>query len=182
MARAAVREVEVRGDAGLDADEYREVAVGKTAALFGLCGFAAGVLGGDEARARRFESAARSLGVAFQMQDDLGDLVDENQDRYGDIKERNPSLPVLFACAKDPSLRRRFTDAWTTSPVPNELAQELGEAVLATDAVDRTLHAIRRDVAEARMALASESGHPAVDLVWVFAESLLADPRQKRSP
>lgn len=182
MARAAVREVEVRADAGLAVDEYREIAVGKTAALFGLCGYASGILGGDEGRARRFELAARSLGVAFQMQDDLGDLVDENQDRYGDIKERNPSLPVLLACSKDAALRKRFTEAWRPNEVPAAVAKELGEAVLQTDAVDRTLHAIRREVAEARMALAPEAGHPAIDLVWIFAESLLADPRQKRSP
>jgi geranylgeranyl pyrophosphate synthase len=182
MARAAVREVEVRGDALLAVDEYRDIAVGKTAALFGLCGFASGVLGGDDGRARRFELAARSLGVAFQMQDDLGDLVDEKQDRYGDIKERNPSLPVLLACSKDPALARRFSEAWRSNEVPAAVAKELGEAVLQTDAVDRTLHAIRREVAEARMALAPEAGHPAIDLVWIFAETLLADPRQKRSP
>lgn len=182
MARAAVREVEVRGNALLAVDEYREIAVGKTAALFGLCGFASGVLGGDDGRARRFELCARSLGVAFQMQDDLGDLVDDKQDRYGDIKERNPSLPVLLACSKDPVLARRFSEAWRSNEVPGAVARELGEAVLATDAVDRTLHAIRREVAEARMALAPEAGHPAIDLVWIFAESLLADPRQKRAP
>jgi heptaprenyl diphosphate synthase len=180
MARAAVREVEVRGDASLSASAWREVAVGKTAALFGLCGFAAGILSGDLARARRFEAASRSLGIAFQMQDDLGDLVDDKQDRYNDIKEQNPSLPVLLACESDSNLRRRFGDAWSTRPMASSTAKLLGEAVLCTGAVDRTLEAIRGDVESARHALLPETGHPAVDLIWTFAESLLADPRSAR--
>lgn len=182
MARAAMREVEVRGDATLSASGWREVAMGKTAALFGLCGFAAGILSGDPTRARRFEAASRSLGMAFQMQDDLGDLVDQKQDRYGDIKERNPSLPVLLACERDPGLARRFTKAWQSLPVPNETAKSLGEAVLDTGAVDQTLDAILCDVAEAKSALAPDAGHPSVELIWAFAESLLADPRKARTP
>jgi geranylgeranyl pyrophosphate synthase len=180
MARAAVREVEVRGDATLSTAGYREIAMGKTAALFGLCGFAAGILAGDPARARRFETASRSLGMAFQMQDDLGDLVDQNQDRYGDIKERNPSLPVLFACEADARLRARFSEVWQSPPVPHDAARELGEAVLRTRAVDFTLEAIKRDVAEARRALQLDAGHPSVELIWQFADSLLADPRRAR--
>jgi len=180
MARAAVREVEVRGDATLAATGWRDVAMGKTAALFGLCGFAAGILSGDLPRARRFELASRSLGMAFQMQDDLGDLVDDKQDRYNDIKERNPSLPVLFACEREQSLRERIGQAWSHLPVSDETASEIGESVLRTDAVDRTLDAIRRDVEEARRALAKDSGHPAVELIWQFANSLLDDPRNAR--
>ena len=182
MARAAVREVEVRGDASLSSAGWREVAMGKTAALFGLCGFAAGMLSGDLGRARRFESATRSLGMAFQMQDDLGDLVDQNQDRYNDIKERNPSLPVLLACEENPALSARFAQLWSSLPVTAEGARGLGEAVLDTGAVDRTLDAILRDVADARAALAPDAGHPAVALIWAFAESLLADPRRVRAP
>ena len=182
MARAAVREVEVRGDASLSSAGWREVAMGKTAALFGLCGFAAGMLSGDLGRARRFEAASRSLGMAFQMQDDLGDLVDQNQDRYNDIKERNPSLPVLLACEENPALSARFAQLWSSLPVTAEGARGLGEAVLDTGAVDRTLDAILRDVADARAALAPDAGHPAVALIWAFAESLLADPRRVRAP
>jgi heptaprenyl diphosphate synthase len=180
MARAAVREVEVRGDATLPADGWREVAMGKTAALFGLCGFAAGILSGDVARAHRFEAASRSLGMAFQMQDDLGDLVDEQQDRYNDIKERNPSLPVLFACERTPALRERIGRAWRDLPVSQATASELGEAVLGTDAVDRTLSAIKKDVEAAERALEPDGAHPAVALIWEFARTLLADPRRAR--
>ena len=143
--------------------------------------FAAGILAGDPARARRFETASRSLGMAFQMQDDLGDLVDQNQDRYGDIKERNPSLPVLLACEKDAVLRARVGQAWREPPVSSEVARALGEAVLDTRAVDQTLDAILRDVEEARKALHADAGHPSVDLIWQFADSLLADPRRARS-
>lgn len=180
MARAAVLEVEVRGDATLPASGWRDVAMGKTAALFGLCGYSAGLLSGDVARARRYEAAARSLGMAFQMQDDLGDLVDDKQDRYNDIKERNPSLPVLLACERDEALRQRIGRAWDRLPVTSDEARAIGEAVLSTDAVDRTLAAIVKDVEDARRALAPDSGHPAVDLIWQFASSLLSDPRSPR--
>jgi octaprenyl-diphosphate synthase len=82
MSRAAVREIEIR-DSDAGERELIEVAQGKTAALFGLCGTLVSL---DDDRYRR---AGEALGLAFQIADDLAD-VDE------DRRERSRTLPLLW--------------------------------------------------------------------------------------
>ena len=178
MARAAVLEVEARRDPHLGLSRWTAIAQGKTAALFGLCGYAAGVLASEERRGARFEEALRALGVAFQLQDDLADLVDVRQDRCGDLREGNPSHPVLAACAADPQLAAELAQAWRGELTAAE-ACAFGDRVLATRAVEETLAAIRAEVAVARAALLPEAAHPALAPLHAFIATLLKDPREE---
>lgn len=177
MARAAILEVEARRDARLPLEAWREMALGKTGALFGLCGHAAGVLAGDPARAARLEAVGRRLGVAFQLRDDLQDLVSLLEDPFGDIREGNPSYPVLAAAAADPDLRARLEDAWAQGEVPTAVARALGGAVLASPAFDETLDALRREVAAVRAVLTAEPPSRATAELLRWATLLAADPR-----
>ena len=97
MSAAAVCEIEVRGRLDVDERLLTSVAVGKTGALFGLCGRLAGILAGDDALARTFEQVGVDLGLAFQLADDAADLAD-------DFAARAPSIPLVRALALDPTL------------------------------------------------------------------------------
>jgi octaprenyl-diphosphate synthase len=174
MAAAAVVEVEARRHAVLLAPTWRAMAVGKTGALFGLCGFAAGVLAGDPAAGRRLEQAGRSLGVAFQLQDDLHDLVTDLKDRFADVREGNPSFVLLAAAARDRAFRRRLEAAWALPEVPADDVRALGEAALASPAVDDALALLRAEVETARVALGAS---PAAARILAWADTLGADPR-----
>lgn len=76
MSTAAVREIEVRGQ-HVSVDEALRIALGKTGALFGLCGTLAG-LGRPHADALR--RAGEAFGVAFQIADDIDDVDTDARD------------------------------------------------------------------------------------------------------
>lgn len=179
MSRAAMIEVESRGDLSFTWARYREMAIGKTGALFGLCGLAAGVLAGNPVVGAKLDEVGRRLGLAFQMQDDLDDLVglDKKEDRCGDLRERTPSVITLFACAT-PDLRALVATLWSTPAVTSEAACTVGAALLASGVAEQTLAAIAEELAAVREIAAELPSCPAMDEVLYWAHKKLGvDPR-----
>ncbi len=155
MTRATIGEVEARGDLAVSVERFRSIMEGKTGALFGFCGAAAGRLAGRDDVARRFETFGRHLGVAFQIADDLKDLNggDPGKPAFADFKSRTPSLPILLAAQQEESLRRRIKDLWAFGSMSDERVRELGIAVLASDAPAAALKLMDREIAAALDAL-----------------------------
>jgi octaprenyl-diphosphate synthase len=143
MTRAAITEVEARGDLSLSFQQLRAICEGKTGSLFAWCGVAPALLAGDPQASRSFSAFGRRLGVAFQIADDIRDLTgtDQGKPTYADLHSRTPSLPILLAAAQHPDLRRRINEAWSFPTVTTDRARELGTAVLCSGvlgaAVDR---------------------------------------------
>ncbi len=139
MTRAAIAEVEARGNLDLTLEQLRSIGEGKTGSLFGWCGVAAATVAGNEDAARRFDAFGRKIGVAFQMADDIRDITgtDEGKPQYADLQSRTPSLPVLLAVGADVKLKKRIAEAWSFSSLTPERARELGTAVLVSGALDR---------------------------------------------
>lgn len=174
MSRAAILEVETRGDIDLSLDQWRAIAAGKTGSLFGWCGRAPAYLVEDAEAAARFERCGERLGVAFQLADDLRDLADDDsgKDRFSDIRNRNPSYPVLWAVAQHEPLREDLRALWASEHISREDALAMGLRVLETGAAETTRGAILEHVGQAFDALGAyreRSGGPAV-ISW--AESL----------
>ncbi len=162
MTRAAIAEVEARGDLDLPLAALREVALGKTGALFGWCGQAAGWAGGDEVAAQRLCEFGRRLGVAFQMADDVRDVtgVEAGKPRFADLHSRTPSLPVLIAARKDAGVKRRIQDAWAYAAMTPDRVTELGAAVLCTGAADDAQALIDAEIEAALAALGPYAATP----------------------
>lgn len=141
MTRAAIREVEVRGNLDLALSDLATIAEGKTGSLFGWCGIAAATLAENPDAARHFDAFGRRIGVAFQMADDIRDITgtDEGKPQYADIQSRTPSLPILLAVQKDEALKKRLRDAWGFVAITPERARELGLSVLVSGAVDESI-------------------------------------------
>ena len=136
MSRAAIAEIQARGDLDLGEAGWRAIAEGKTGALLGFCGEALAYTADRAELVAPLRRFGRHLGAAFQLADDLADLfaLQTGKDRFSDLKNRNPSLPLLRAAADDASLRRRIDAAWAWPSVSEAAARELGEAVLASSA------------------------------------------------
>lgn len=178
MSLAAVIEVEARGNVALPIATWREMAIGKTGALFGLCGFAAGLLAGKPAFGARLEEVGRRLGLAFQMQDDLDDLAaGDKEDRCGDLRERTPTFPQLLACLDLPEQQERIARLWEQPQITPEEAWAAGESLLATDVVERTLAAIGEELAVARAILRAAPRSIAAEEILAWASGLGRDPR-----
>ena len=154
MTRAAIAEVEARGNLGLSLERLRYIAEGKTGSLFGWCGSAAATLAGMPEAAERFDRFGRRLGVAFQIADDIRDVLgtDPGKPRYADVLSGTPSLPILLA-VQDGALRAQLADVWASPSVNPERARALGDAIEATDAVERAMARMNQEIEAALDAL-----------------------------
>lgn len=85
--------------------DYLDMAAGKTAALVsGACEVGATLGGGKPAQAKALAAYGRGMGIAFQIQDDVLNLVGDEakykKEIGGDIREGKRTLMVLHALAR----------------------------------------------------------------------------------
>jgi len=93
--------------------DYREIVERKTAVLFATgARTAAHLAGANPALIDALARAGRHLGMAFQMQDDLldldGSLASTGKPPALDVRDGNPSLPIVLGLEVDPELRTLF--------------------------------------------------------------------------
>jgi geranylgeranyl pyrophosphate synthase len=125
----------------VEVEAYFEHIRKKTAGLFKAACVAGGTLGGLSLK--QIDSLAtygQALGIAFQMSDDIMDLVGKpglmGKGIGTDLAEGTVTLPLIFALSEgDAQTIRRVLAAPDPSP---ELLEAGLEAVLATDAVAKT--------------------------------------------
>jgi heptaprenyl diphosphate synthase/octaprenyl-diphosphate synthase len=105
-------------------DGYLDIAQGKTGALFALGCSGPALCAEDRHASAALDRFGRELGVAFQIADDLRDLLglDPTKPAGLDLGDGVPSLPIRLAAAKDGRLRARL--AWRASSAvdPTSLA------------------------------------------------------------
>jgi octaprenyl-diphosphate synthase len=178
MTRAAINEVQARGNLDLPLSDHRAIGVGKTGSLFGFCGVAAALAADDQEAAGRFDEFGRRLGVAFQMADDIRDITgtDEGKPQYADLQSRSPNLAVLLAVKGDPKLRKRIADAWSWSALTQDKVKELGTAVLVSGALDDAIVVMNQEIDGAVEALGdharSEKGETLVTWARALAQGI----------
>jgi octaprenyl-diphosphate synthase len=97
-----LNQVYATGNFDLAENVYLEIIADKTAALF-ACACEAGVIcdGGDEAKEKALRDFGENLGIAFQITDDLLDLIGEStktgKQLGSDIREGWATLPLIYA-------------------------------------------------------------------------------------
>jgi octaprenyl-diphosphate synthase len=95
-----LRQISQRSNWSLGESEYIEIIAEKTAALFeGACATGAVLAGAEESTVQALASYGRNFGIAFQITDDLLDLVGE-QDKTGklagnDLDRDKLTLPLI---------------------------------------------------------------------------------------
>jgi geranylgeranyl pyrophosphate synthase len=97
-----VNEFRLKRERRPNEQHYIDVIRGKTAGLFSLPLEGAGICAGcSDLEVSRLASAGDTLGLLFQVQDDLLDLIgNKGRDQVGtDLAEGKPSLPVVYALA-----------------------------------------------------------------------------------
>src|SRR4051794_22679993 len=91
-----------RGNFALDETEYLEIVEAKTAALTAVsCRLGALVAGAEERLVEQMDGFGRDLGIAFQIADDLLDVLGEEKSTGKslgtDLEKQKPTLPVIHA-------------------------------------------------------------------------------------
>jgi octaprenyl-diphosphate synthase len=103
----------LRHDPRVTVDDYLEIIERKTASLFAAGARTAAHLAGAAPRVvDAMRSCGRHVGLAFQLSDDLLDVAGHpdttGKPRGIDLRDGNPSLPIVLALDRDPELRRLF--------------------------------------------------------------------------
>nr|WP_245240636.1 polyprenyl synthetase family protein [Streptomyces spiramenti] len=142
------------GERQVRAEEYRAMVEGKTGALLGCAAALGAALGGAQPPAvAALDRAGRSMGVAFQLADDVlglwGDPAVTGKPVHGDLRERRKTYPVLAALSSATPAGRSLRSLLERDGDPAE-ATALAEAAGGREA---TLAEARRHLAAARSAL-----------------------------
>jgi geranylgeranyl pyrophosphate synthase len=140
MCEGQMQELRALHDLGRTPAEYFEAIRGKTAGLFWLAANLGGLLGrGDPAVVDALALYGETLGVAYQIIDDVLDLIGDQRGmgkpHGNDLKNGNYTLPVIYALQECPELA--------------ELLQEEAPVETVIGPI-RDSHAIGRASAEAR--------------------------------
>jgi octaprenyl-diphosphate synthase len=111
MSEGELLQIEKARKLDINEEIYFEIIRKKTASLIASC-CAAGMAssGGNEEQIEKMYKIGESIGIAFQIKDDLFDYSTENQIGKPtgiDIKEKKMTLPLIFTLAKLPLLQKR---------------------------------------------------------------------------
>ena len=101
------------GNIDLTEDKYIEIIKNKTASLFELVGEISCILAEiDEQKCKRIREMSSSLGLSFQIIDDVLDYTSEakkvGKPVMNDLKEKTLTLPIIFALRKKSDLKNKI--------------------------------------------------------------------------
>jgi len=167
-----------REDWSLDEETYLEIIRRKTASLIGgCCRLGARLSRADQSTENALHDAGFRLGVAFQIQDDLLDLIGEEttvgKSVGRDLAKGKVTLPVLrFLSHASPVERGRALQALREGD-----ACALGALVRSAGTIDSASDEARRFIDEARRCIARAPAGPARDFFDQIAMSMM----QRRS-
>lgn len=116
MSQGEIKQLDNKGRLDLSEPEYMDVIERKTAVLIrGACRTGALIAGADQSREDALTEYGYSLGMAFQMADDLLDYTSDpetlGKEPGADLREGKLTLPVIYALSRAYDKDR----AWMTS-------------------------------------------------------------------
>ncbi len=139
MAEGEVAQLHVAGECDLDRERYYMVIDRKTAALIAWCSAVAHLVPPDQGEA--LARYGREVGYAFQIADDIIDynldIEDSGKARGQDLREGKVTLPLIFACERDPEVRAQLEALLREGPPAQDRAlAPLIDAVVASGGLD----------------------------------------------
>jgi len=140
MTLAAILEISMRGQLDTSQNAWRQVASGKTGILFSWCGFASAVNAGRPEQAMKLWQVGPHIGQVFQMADDLKDFSgDQNlKDICRDLRNRDPSLPILLAADSNPKNFNIFKTKFSQAELDDQEVNYLRDLIFESGAIDKT--------------------------------------------
>lgn len=167
-----ITETQTLDDPTRSVEGYLDTVARKTGALFRVsCELGAATSGAPESRRAALREYGHNLGIAFQLVDDLLDLVGDpavtGKVPGTDLREGVFTLPVLLGCERDADLRSLLSSG------ERDLAAVL-PFIRSTGAVDDALEEARRYGDAARNALDGLGDNPWSDALRTIVGGVLA--------
>lgn len=181
MTRAAMREVDARQDSTWTLPEWEAIAHGKTGALLAFCGTASARVAGRTELIERLGQCGHHLGLAFQITDDLIDVVghpvDIGKDRLADLRNKNPSFPIALARSSNEDFRRALDELWQRDDLSEDDVQRFGAWIVELGCADKTLATVEEHLDQAMDALGPFAHGPGGEHIAEWAAQLRAQAR-----
>jgi len=140
---AAIAELHLQGNSQTTIEQWRFVAMGKTGALFAWCMKSVCCLFEFDKKIPQAHQCGLDLGVVFQMVDDLIDLDEKlNKDRFSDIKNKQPSYPIILAIQESSEFLEYLDKTWRSPSIHPSAIFETGMQLLKTSAKVKTTQSL----------------------------------------
>ena len=138
--------------------KYLEIVRAKTGALFGLCGQGGAITaGGSPELAEALHRYGEEFGFAFQIADDILDLVGSNgrsgKPQGRDLAERKTTLPLILAARSGRQVRGQLDTLLNAEEVTADSVKLAQDLVASTRALERSWSRVHESLANARAAL-----------------------------
>lgn len=173
-------QIDNRNNLDLTEETYLQIINLKTAVLTGTCcALGAHFSGADENRVKRMETYGLSLGQAFQIQDDILDLVGDEatvgKSLGSDITKGKMTLPAIHFLRTAPAEHRTLLRSLLCSPDADKV-DRVRNLILPSKSIAYAQDRARQLVDRARSAIADLPDTPARRSLDAMAEFVLARP------
>ena len=152
-------QIDNRNNHDLTEETYFQIIDRKTAVLCATCCYLGGVFAGaDDRRSRALETYGRSIGMAFQIQDDLLDIVGDTRavgKTLGiDVEKGKLTLPMIHFLRSAPVEHRALLRSLLDSREPDK-SEKIRNLILPSDSLDYAREHAQRLVTAAQDALSA---------------------------
>ncbi|MFH1016566.1 MAG: polyprenyl synthetase family protein [Pseudomonadota bacterium] len=175
MTEATINEVLSRGRLDVSLEEWREMAAGKTGSLFEWCTRAAVWETAHGEVLGRLTDCTRRFALAFQMMDDLKDVVRtaSGKDAFSDLRNKELNSAVILAAGASDRVRDAIACLWEQEEPDPEQVQDVASRIAASNAVERVKALVRTEVSAGVELLGEYRETPGGERIAFWADSLL---------
>lgn len=137
MTKAAILELNTRGNIDVNKETWYAIAKGKTGVLFSWCGYAVALHVEQQEMTARLWEVGERVGLIFQLVDDLKDFHgDMNlKDICRDLRNLEPSMPMILAMDLDPNVKKRIDQSFRAGQIDDQEAIILRELIIKSGAI-----------------------------------------------
>ena len=169
-----------RNNLELDEQTYLQIITLKTASLCAACCLlGARFAGANDTRAARLETYGRSMGIAFQIQDDIlditGDVSTVGKTLGTDVEKGKLTLPMIHFLRTAPAEHRALLKSLLTSSDADK-AERIRNLILPSDSIAYARDRARQYVDRARRALEALPSTDARMALAAMADFVIARP------
>jgi octaprenyl-diphosphate synthase len=169
-----------RNNLDLDEQTYIEIITRKTASLCAACCLlGAKLAGADDETTRRLETYGLCLGIAFQIQDDILDIIGEpgtvGKTLGIDVEKGKMTLPMIHFMRTAPTEHQALLRSLMTAAEPDRL-EKIRNLILPSRSIDYARDRARQLIDRARSALADLPDTDARRVLDAMAEFVVTRP------
>jgi octaprenyl-diphosphate synthase len=160
MFRGEALQFQCQGDFKLGEDTYMEIIRGKSASLMSSCCGMGAIAAGDRARQQLMSGFGLEMGIAFQIRDDVLDLVASRgklgKELGSDLRDARMTLPLIHCARESSSGERRFLKSVFGSNNGRKIdVRRVEELVRSKDSIDYSMRIAHQFAAKALSRLES---------------------------